>query len=378
VLGFVALAIAGLVLLRRSANGAATTASGRPGMALAAVPVTVTAATQGDIAVYLDALGTVTPLATVNVTSRVDGEVLRVNYREGQLVQKGDALVEIDPQLYQAQLKQVEGQYERDKAQLDGARLDLERYRNAYSRNAVAKQTMDDQEQTMRQYQGTVKNDEGQLESARTQLSYCHIQSPIAGRVGLRQVDPGNVVHAAGGTTLVVVTQLDPITVVFSIAEDHLEQVQRQLRKSRTLPVDIFDRGQQKKIASGTLLTIDNQVDTTTGTVKFKALFANGDGALFPNQFVNARLVVDTLHNVTLIPTVAIQHNAQNAFIYRLQPNQTVSTAPVTVLAAEGVTSAVTGVHPGDQVAVSGFDTLQDGAKVALAGQPQAPGGSRP
>ena len=290
-----------------------------------AVPVSTAAVRKGDIGIYINALGTVTPVYTDTITSRVQGEIVNVYYREGQLVHKGDPLLDIDSRPYQAQLTQVEGQLAHDQALLNEAKIDLSRYQSAFSQNAIAKQQVDDQEQTVFQYEGTVKNDEGQVENAKVNLVYCHITSPIEGRVGLRLVDPGNIVQANSSTALVVVTQLQPITVIFSVAEDYLPQIQQQLRKGQRMVVDAFDRDQQKKIASGALLTLDNQIDPTTGTLKLKAIFQNEDGSLFANQFVNARLLVDTTHDAILIPTAAIQRNAQGAFVYLIKPDQTAS-----------------------------------------------------
>lgn len=330
------------------------------------VTVSVAEAKKGDLGIYIDALGTVTPVYTVTVTSRVQGEITQVYYKEGQMVRKGDPLLEIDPRPYQAQLTQAEGQLAHDQAVLNEAKIDLERYQQAFNRNAIAKQQLDDQEQVVLQDEGTVKNDEGNLANAKVNLIYTHITSPIDGRVGLRLVDPGNIVQANSTTALVVITQIAPITVVFSIAEDHLGKVQQQLRKGVRLPVDAFDREQATKLASGYLLTLDNVIDTTTGTVKLKAMFPNTDGALFPSQFVNARLLVDTLSNVTLVPTPAIQRNAQGAFVYVVGKDQIAAMHAVTVGATDGVTTQVDGIQPGDVVAVNGFDKLQDGSKVSI------------
>jgi len=331
-------------------------------------PVTVSAAVakQGDIGIFLDALGTVTPVYTVTVTSRVQGEITKVYYQEGQMVHTGDPLLEIDPRPYQAQLTQVEGQLAHDQAVLNEAKIDFERYKLAYSRNAIAKQQLDDQQQVVLQDEGTVKNDEGQLANAKVNLAYTHITSPIDGRVGLRLVDPGNIVQANSATALVVITQLEPITVIFSIAEDHLSQVQQQLRKGRKLVVEAYDRTQAQKLATGSLLTLDNMIDTTTGTLKLKAIFPNKDGALFPSQFVNVRLLVDTLHNVILIPTPAIQRNAQGAFVYVIKSDQTASMRTVTPGTTDGTVSAIEGVEPSEVVATNGFDKLLDGAKVSV------------
>ncbi len=331
-----------------------------------AVPVTTAAARKGDIGVYINALGTVTPVYTDIITSRVQGEIVNVYYREGQLVHKGDPLLDIDARPYQAQLTEVEGQLAHDQALLNEARIDLGRYQSAYEQNAIAKQQVDDQEQTVFQYEGTVKNDQGQVENAKVNLVYCHITSPIEGRVGLRLVDPGNIVQANSTTALVVVTQLQPITVIFSVAEDYLPQIQEQMSKGRRMLVDAFDRGQQKKLASGALLTLDNQIDPTTGTIKLKAIFANEDNSLFANQFVNARLLVDTTHEAILIPTAAIQRNAQGAFVYVIKPDQSATIRNITVGTTDGDMAAVQGLQPRETVAVKGFEKLQDGIKVVV------------
>jgi membrane fusion protein, multidrug efflux system len=286
----------------------------------------------------------------------------------------------------------MEGQLAHDQALLNEAKIDLERYQQAFSRNAIAKQQLDDQQQIVLQDEGTVKNDQGQLANARVNLTYTHITSPIDGRVGLRLVDPGNIVQANSSTPLVVITQLQPITVIFSVAEDHLGQIQQQLRKGKKLTVDAFDRDQSTKLASGSLLTLDNVIDTTTGTLKLKAIFPNNDSALFPSQFVNARLLVDTLQNVILIPTPAIQRNAQGAFVYVIKSDQTAAMQPITPGATDGTVTAVDGLQAGEILATNGFDKLQDGAKVSVrapansnghgqpartgqSGQPGSPGG---
>jgi membrane fusion protein, multidrug efflux system len=330
------------------------------------VPITTATARTGDIGVYIDALGTVTPVYTVTVTSRVQGQIMKVNYREGQMVRKGDSLLEIDTRPYEAALTQAEGQLGHDQAVLNEARIDLDRYKAALERNAIAKQQYDDQVQTVLQDEGTVKNDEGMLDNAKVNLVYCHITSPIDGRVGLRLVDPGNIVQANSTTPLVVVTQLQPITVIFSIAEDYLPQIQQQLHQGHTMAVDALDRDQRKKIASGSLETLDNQIDTTTGTVKLRAIFPNTDNALFPSQFVNAHLLVETQHGATLIPSAAVQRNAQGAFVYVVNSDQTATMRTVTAGTSEGNVTAVEGVNAGELVATNGFDKLQEGIKVAV------------
>jgi len=367
--------VGGYLYLRRSSSLQAKNAADPP--AVRPVMVSAVQTKKGDLGDYIDALGTVTPVYTVTVTSRVQGEITQVYYHEGQMVRKGDPLLEIDPRPYQAQLTQAEGQLAHDQAVLTEAKIDLDRYQQAFNRNAIAKQQLDDQQQVVLQDEGTVKNDEGTLANAKVNLEYTHITSPIDGRVGLRLVDPGNIVQANSTTALVVVTQLQPITVIFSVAEDHLGKIQQQLRKGAKLTVDAFDRDQAVKLATGSLLTLDNVIDTTTGTVKLKAIFPNTDNALFPSQFVNARLLVDTLKDVTLVPTPAIQRNAQGAFVYVIDATQTAAMRPVTLGATDGTLTQVDGIQPGDIVAVNGFDKLQDGSKVSIRGsQKNASGGA--
>jgi multidrug efflux system membrane fusion protein len=334
-------------------------------------PVTVTVATaqKGNIGVYLEAIGTVTPVYTDSITSQVTGLVTQVHYQEGQLVRKGQPLIDIDPRPYEAQLLQAQGALERDTNVLAQAQMDLQRYRDAWARNGIPKQTLDDQEKIVLQDQGTVKNDQGTVQYDQVQVGFCHITSPISGRVGLRLVDPGNVVQSSGGTTLAVITQLQPITVIFTIAEDSLAQVQAQTKRGKRLSVDAFDRAQQTKLGTGKLLTFDNQIDTTTGTVKMRALFDNKNDALFPNQFVNSRLLVNTLQGVTLIPTSAIQHNGQTAFVYVIQ-NDTAQIRNIKTGVADAGNTAVTGINPGDVVADSSFDKLQNNSKIVVSKQP--------
>jgi multidrug efflux system membrane fusion protein len=331
------------------------------------VPIVTAAARSGDIGAYIEALGTVTPVYTVTVTARVQGQIMSVNYQEGQMVHKGDSLLEIDPQPYQAAVTQAQGQLAHDQALLTEARIDLQRYKEALDRNAIAKQQYDDQEQIVLQDEGTVTNDQGAVANAQVNLAYCHIASPIDGRVGLRLVDPGNIVQANSTTPLVVITQLQPMTVIFSIAEDYLSEIELRLRQGTRMTVDAFDRAEEKKIATGSLLTLDNVMDTTTGTVKLKAVFPNNDNALFPSQFVNVKLLVHTEHGETLIPTPAIQRSAQGAFVYVIEPNQTAVVRAVVPGTTDGDITAVKGIQAGEEVAVNGFDKLQDGVKVAVA-----------
>jgi multidrug efflux system membrane fusion protein len=303
---------------------------------------------------------------TASITSQVNGIVTAVHYREGQIVQKGDALIDIDPRTYQATLLQAQGTLERDENVLGQAKMDLERYKVAWARNAIPKQTLDDQEKIVLQDEGTVKLDQGVVQFDQVQLEYCHITAPVTGKVGLRLVDPGNVVQSTGTLTLAVITQIVPITVIFTIPEDSLGPVQQRIHKNAVLTADAYDRGGVKKIATGKLLTLNNLIDTTTGTVSARASFENKDSSLFPNQFVNIRLLVDTIQSATLIPASAIQHNGQAAFVYVVQDN-TAHMRSIKAGVTDGGTTEVTGINPGDVLANSSFDKLQDNAKVVIA-----------
>ena len=355
-----------LVMRKRDASAAAAK-SPRGGGG----PVTLVTATarQGDIGVYLDSIGTVTPVYTASITSQVNGIVTDVHYKEGQLVRKGDPLIDIDARPYQASLLQAQGTLERDTNLLGQSQMDLLRYHEAWDRKAIPKQTLDDQEKIVLQQQGTLKFDEGVVRFDQIQVDYCHIVAPITGRVGLRLVDPGNVVQSSGNLALAVVTQIQPITIIFTVPEDNLGQVQQRLRKNAKLTVDAFDRSALKQIAKGTLLTLDNQIDTTTGTVKARASFDNKDAGLFPNEFVNVRLLVDTHHGATLIPSSTIQHNGQTAFVYVLQDN-VAHMRVIQPVVTDGGTTEVTGLAPGDVLASSSFDKLQDNAKVVVSSKP--------
>jgi multidrug efflux system membrane fusion protein len=306
---------------------------------------------------------------TITVNSQITGQVTTVHYHEGQMVHEGDPLIEIDPRPYQATLVQAQGTLDHDRGLLAEARIDLKRYQDAYAQNAIAKQQVDDQEQVVVQDEGTVKADEGTVAYDQAELSYCHIVAPVTGRVGLRLVDPGNTIFAGGNSTLVVITQLQPITVVFNVSEDDLPQVQEQLRGGRKLAVAAFDRANQKTVASGTLTSLDNAVDTTTGTVKFRAEFPNQNLSLFPNQFVNAQLLVKTLHNVTLVPSVAVQHNGTSDFVYIVNPDNTVAVQSITSLTSNDQVTAVEGLNPNVPLATSGFDRLDNGTHVVASGQ---------
>lgn len=335
-------------------------------------PITITEATAetGDIGQYIEGIGTVTPVYTVSITSQVGGAITKVYYDEGQLVKQGEPLIDIDSRSYAATLLQAQGALERDQNLLGQAKMDLERYQIAWSKNAIQKQILDDQEKLVLQDEGTVKNDQGLVNYDQVQVDYCHITAPIAGRVGLRLVDQGNVVQANGNVALAVLTQVSPITVVFTMPEDSIDLVMAHLHGPKKLTVDAFDHAGAKKIASGTLLALDNQIDTTTGTVKARALFPNTDGKLFPNQFVNVRLLVNTFEDVTLIPSSAIQHNGSISFVYTIDDDDIAHMQNVTTGVTENGMTQVTGIDEDDVVANSGFEKLQDKAKVVLAKAP--------
>jgi multidrug efflux system membrane fusion protein len=329
------------------------------------VPVVTVTARSGDLPVYLAAVGTVTSLNTVTVRSRVDGQLLRTLFREGQTVRAGELLAEIDPRPFQAQLTQAEGQLARDQAALANAHLDLERYRQLVAGGFIARQQLDTQVSAVAQGEGAIKADQGQIDSIKVQLTYCRILAPITGRVGLRLVDPGNMVHANDAGGMVVLTQMEPIAVVFPIPEDSLPPVLKRLRASTPITVDAYDREGRTKLASGTLLAVDSQIDPGTGTVRIKASFANTDGALYPNQFVNARVLVDVLHDAVLVPVEAIQRGAQGPFVYVVRANRTTELRNVTVGPSEGGLTVVRGgVGAGEAVVVEGADKVQQHARV--------------
>jgi multidrug efflux system membrane fusion protein len=342
--------------------------AGRP------VPILAAPARTADVPVYLTGLGTVTPMASVTLRSRVDGQLLRVLFQEGQFVKAGQVLAEIDPRPFQVQLTQAEGQLAKDQAQLKNAQLDLERYRTLFAQDSIAKQQLDTQAALVRQFEGTIKADQGAVESARLQLSYSRVTAPIAGRIGLRQVDPGNIVRASDVNGLLVITQLQPVSVIFTIPEDAVSGVMRRLKSGEKLPVEGWDRADKTKLANGTLLTVDNQIDPATGTVKLRARFPNDDFALFPNQFVNARMLIDTLRDATVVPNAAVQRGTQGTYVYVVKPDNTVTVRPVKLGPAQGEVVAVeSGITPGEQVVTDGADRLREGARVEVADRTPRP-----
>jgi multidrug efflux system membrane fusion protein len=378
ILVLLALAAAGYVGFQRYTQGqAAATKAAAAGSRVRTMPVVAATVRKGNIDVFLTGLGTVTPVYTVTVKSRVDGQLMSVRYKEGDVVHEGDVLMEIDPRPYQVMLEQAEGQMAKDQALLKNSQLDLARYKTLAAQDAIPTQQLDTQVYLVGQYEAAIKVDQSAIDNGRLQLTYARITSPITGRVGLRLVDPGNIVHASDTNGLVVITQLQPITVIFTIAEDQLPPVLAKTRAGATLGVDAYDREMRKKLASGVLQTIDNQIDTTTGTVKLRASFPNQDNSLFPNQFVNARLLVDVKHDVILVPLSAIQRTSATAYSYVVQPNHTVTVKEVGVGITEGETAQVTsGLDPGDIVVTDGVDKLQEGSAVdvrTLDGKTMAP-----
>jgi multidrug efflux system membrane fusion protein len=351
-------------------------AAGQRNGAGGATAVAVATATKGDIAVKLPALGTVTPLATVTVRTQISGQLQHIAYKEGQLVHAGDFLAQIDPRPYQAALEQMQGNLQRDQALLANARRDLKRYQDILAQGLIAKQQLDTQQALVQQYEGTVATDEAQVDAARLNLKYTHIVAPVTGRVGLRQVDEGNYVTAADANGIVVVTQLQPVSVIFPMPEDNLPAIQQRLHAGAVLAVEAYDRANTTKLADGKLQSVDNEIDTATGTIKMRAVFDNQDGALFANQFVNIRLLREVLKDQVIVPVAAVQHGAPNGvnstFVYLVGADRTVSVRPITLGAADGERVAVaSGLKAGDVVVTEGGDRLREGATVML---PQAAG----
>jgi multidrug efflux system membrane fusion protein len=342
---------------------------GRPGAIGAGGPTPVVAApaTLGSVDIVVNSLGTVTPLRTVTVRSRVDGELIRILFREGQLVQEGELLAEIDPRAFKVQLEQAEGQLAKDRALLENARLDLARYQQLFQQDSIAKQQVDTQVSLVRQYEGALRVDRSQIENAKLQLAYTRITAPVSGRVGLRLVDQGNIIRAGDANGLVLITQLQPVAVLYTVPQDSVPAVMRRLQSGEQIPVEAWDREQRQRLAEGVLASADNQVDPATGTVKLKAQFGNDDAALFPNQFVNVRMKLDRLVDAVVIPTAAVQRGAQGLFVYVVRPDNTVMQRAVKLGPAEIQRVAVAeGLAAGEMVVIDGMDRLRPGAPVEV------------
>lgn len=366
----IVLALLAFYLFSRSGGTSSAQKSGKGkggrGSAPATTPVVAVQAVKGNIGVYVAGLGAVTPIYTVTIKSRVDGQLMKVYFKEGDLVNQGDPLIEIDPRPYEAAVVQAAGQLTRDQALLANARVDLARYITLVSQQAVPEQMLATQRALVVQDEGTVTNDQGLLDAAKLNVTYAHITSPITGVVGLRLVDPGNIVHATDTNGMLVITQIQPISAIFPIAEDQLPPILQKVRAGQTLTVDAWDRDMKTKLATGTLGTLDNQIDQTTGTLKLRAIFQNPNRALFPNQFINARVLEQEKTGVTLLPSAAIQRNTNNTYVYLIKPDSTVTVRIVTVGTTEGDQSEITsGLNPGDKVVMTGVDKLEEGSKVA-------------
>jgi multidrug efflux system membrane fusion protein len=340
------------------------------------VSVAVAKVQQQDVPVYLVGLGSVTAFYTANIKSRVDGQIMRVNFREGQTVREGELLIVIDPRPYQVQLEQMQAQLFKDQATLRDAQLNLQRYTTLIPSGSIAQQQVDTQKSLVDQLDGQVRTDQAQIDNAKLQIVYCNITAPFTGRVGLRQVDPGNIVHAADTTPMLILTQLQPIAVIFTLPEDQLPTVSQHMKNS-TLQVEAYSRDDQTKLATGKLQTIDNEIDPTTGTAKLKAVFDNKDNRLWPNQFVNANLLLETQKNSTVLPTAAILRGPQGTFVYLVKPDNTVEARTVTISLTQGnITTVSAGLNPGDSVVTDGQDKLQTGSKIEPRNS--GPGGSAP
>jgi multidrug efflux system membrane fusion protein len=340
---------------------------GRRGFMNSLMPVGVAVAEKGDIPITLEGLGTVTPLATVTVKTQINGQLTQIVFKEGQLVKKGDFLAQIDPRLYQAQFEQYQGQLVRDQALLANAKLDLARYQKLAAQDSIAFQQVDTQQAAVKQDEGNVLVDQAQIDTAKVNLAYCHIEAPVAGVVGIRQVDEGNYVQTNDANGIVVITQMQPMSVIFTLPEDKILQVTKRIHEGATLPVTAYDRTDTTQIATGTLATTDNQVDTSAGTVKLRALFPNDKEELFPQQFVNARLLVDTLNDAVIVPTPAIQLGAPGSYVYVVNSDSTVSVRVVKTGPTDGQRTAIlSGLDLGETVVTDGVDRLYDGAKVQL------------
>lgn len=376
IIALVILAGAGYIYYSKSSNatqaaGATSADAGKKGGGGAGgrpTPVVTAVAKTDDVNVYLNGLGAVTPLATVTVKSRIDGEIMKINFKEGQIVKAGQVLAEIDPRPYQAALLQAEGQVMHDKALLANAKIDLDRYRTLLKEDSIASQQVDTQVALVAQYEGTVKVDEGQLATAKLNLVYSKVTAPVAGRVGLRQVDIGNVIHASDATGFVIITQLQPMSVLFSLPEDSIPDLLKKIKSGDKVAVDAYDRAFKTKITSGHLETIDNQIDPTTGMVKLRALYSNDDLSLFPSQFVNAQVLLETKHGVATIPSAGVQHGRSGTFAFIVNKDNTVAQRDIVIGTVQGnKTEIVSGIAIGETVVIDGADKLRDGAKVDIS-----------